>query len=620
MVNTPFLAKRYSRKGLYYAWLIIVVGLIIPFRPQWGNAVINVEMPTSIPLPVVHMSSEAPGYASLPATLPVFTTPYLNNNVISSTAPNISWWQIGFMVWLAGLIIFIAYHSVKYYFFTKTARRWSKNITDERVLFLLQNLKSEMGITRKIPVYLCACVGSPMMIGLFKPRILIPSGEFAQDELRFILKHELVHYRRKDLLYKYLVMAATALHWFNPVVYMMARAINVQCETSCDAEVLRSADINTRQSYGEIMIGVAQYRSKLKTVLATNFYGGKNSMRSRILSIMDTRKKSRGIFIICVMLVLVMVIGTVFAVQAQSYTIMAQPSEYEATCFNSAHNFNSFEDLVEPLRELGLVFMNTSSYPHVRDTLDFLSPHLGRLCPNIPIVFYSEADVDVLLALARIVIEQRRGGFGWDTYVDYALDESGLYDYWRHGIRELARPGRQKQLIQLAENYTLAEITEKYFSQRPCLLLEFQELGFFLDVVLDGDVSNNDIPYQLTQEPFCQFMQNRLADFGGLYLSEKTESMAYWHDYFVESNSLMLEEQGFIPIIRSYTTLEGRRYVYEYFFIDGQFYRYGRNEIPLHEDAIWRMESIYISFRGENGPFLRWSREDGNGSFPRLAD
>jgi beta-lactamase regulating signal transducer with metallopeptidase domain len=99
----------------------------------------------------------------------------------------------------------------------------------------------------------------------------------AHDELRFIIKHELVHYKRKDLLYKYLVLAATAIHWFNPVVHLISKAIDVLCEISCDAEVIRNTSADTRKKYSEAIIGVAMYQIKQKTALSTNFNGGKKA-------------------------------------------------------------------------------------------------------------------------------------------------------------------------------------------------------------------------------------------------------------------------------------------------------------------------------------------------------
>ena len=60
MMATPFLAKRYSEKWRYYIWLVIMIGLIIPFRLQWSNTLVNVEIPTYSPTPIIQMNGEAP--------------------------------------------------------------------------------------------------------------------------------------------------------------------------------------------------------------------------------------------------------------------------------------------------------------------------------------------------------------------------------------------------------------------------------------------------------------------------------------------------------------------------------------------------------------------------------
>ena len=375
MAATPFLAKRYSEKWRYYAWLVIVVGLIIPFRPQWGNALFNVEVPNNVPSPAV-MGDISPSVVvsgeALNQFIPPITLSPVENAVVFNTALNISWWHVGLAVWLAGVILFIAYHSVKHYRFMKIVRRWSENSTDERLMFLLENLKSEMGITRRIPIYICECIGSPMMIGVIKPWILLPTKESAQDELCFILKHELVHYKRKDLLYKYLVLAAMALHWFNPVVYLMARAINNLCEMSCDTEIVKSMDADARQSYSETIIGVVKYQSKLKTALSTNFYGGKRGMKNRISSIMDTSKKRAGVVITCLILAVTMSTGVVFAATSSNDSITdnnsrIMPEGHRATIDDLRNmaeearaNVNEMRNLLEErlyaYREFGLIF------------------------------------------------------------------------------------------------------------------------------------------------------------------------------------------------------------------------------------------------------------------------
>jgi beta-lactamase regulating signal transducer with metallopeptidase domain len=354
---TPFLAKRYSEKGRYYAWLIVVIGLIIPFRPSFASAIFTVD---------VGVSNSANNFVNAAAqtwvdgsvTLPPLVA---NANIepIVSTF-NITLWQsIGFFVWLIGMVAFVAYQAIKHYHFVKTAKRWSEPITNGQTLSLFHELKMEMGIKRQIDLCFSPCVGSPMMIGLIKPQILLPTEELAEGEKRFILKHELVHYKRYDLLYKYLVLIATAIHWFNPAVHLMTRAISVLCETSCDTEVIRNTNKDIRQKYSETIIGVIRYRSKTKlaTALSTNFYGGKKDMKNRISSIMDTSKKRAGAFILFCALILTLGTGVVVATANASdnknkETIVADYQSADITTPDKPTDFTAIESGVAVVIEI----------------------------------------------------------------------------------------------------------------------------------------------------------------------------------------------------------------------------------------------------------------------------
>lgn len=304
---TPILARRFTAKGLYYSWLVVVIGLIIPFWPQLDTAAIadsgvKVQAGAILSNPLL----------TIPA-LPVNTVAQVNDTVVRPAMANIQWWQFIAVIWAVGAIIVFTDHCAKHYRFVKITDRWSEEVSDERIMALMQGIKEDLGITGPIGLRFCQHVGSPMMIGLFKPRILLPAADFSQKELRFILKHELVHYKRKDLWYKYLLLIATAMHWFNPIVYLMARAVNIQCELSCDAEVVRSSDADARYQYCETIVGLLKTQSKLKTALSTNFYGGKNGMKNRISSILDTRKKKIGLSVISAMLIITTAVGVASA-------------------------------------------------------------------------------------------------------------------------------------------------------------------------------------------------------------------------------------------------------------------------------------------------------------------
>ncbi len=326
LVITPLLSKRYAAKWRYYAWLVIVIGLIIPFRPHLDTALI--QMNTLIVPPYIHQMilgnagtiGDNNSQTGIQRIMFNAGTVSDNNSQISTIRQrlmSIPWYQWAVFLWVVGAVIFITYHGIRHLRFLKMVKRWGQGISDQQILDILQSLQADPE-SKHVRLRICPCIISPTMIGFINPVILLPSKNYSVDEMTFILKHEMVHFKRKDLWYKSLVLLAVAIHWFNPVVYLMARAIAVQCEISCDEEIVQGTDMDRRQQYSETIIGVIKNQSKMQTAFSTNFYGGKKDMRNRILSIMDTTKKKTGFFILCLVLIGTMGIGTVFTAGANA--------------------------------------------------------------------------------------------------------------------------------------------------------------------------------------------------------------------------------------------------------------------------------------------------------------
>lgn len=88
---------------------------------------------------------------------------------------------------------------------------------------------------------------TPMLMGLWRPILVLPDTPFADKELAMIMSHELVHFRRGDLFVKLLVFLANAVHWFNPAVYVLNKQLNTLCELSCDEKVVQAMDPENRR-------------------------------------------------------------------------------------------------------------------------------------------------------------------------------------------------------------------------------------------------------------------------------------------------------------------------------------------------------------------------------------
>ena len=303
MTVMPFLSKRYAAKWLYYGWLALVAGWVFPFKTIFK------AIPPSAGAPIVQIIP--PGNINPGGLLAA------NINNKTGAVFTLSLWKLGICVWIVGMIGITVYHIRRHKRFLETVHRWSEDVGNPQLLNILTALKKEMNIKTPIGLKTCPCIGSPMMIGFFRPAILLPAIKFNYGDLTYILKHELVHFKRKDLWYKTLILLATVIHWFNPIVYLMAKAVAVQCEISCDEQLLKGATPQQRQQYGKIIIdtiaNTVRDRLRYRPTLSTSFYGGKKSIEARISSITDTSKKRVGTIVVCIILIAIIGMGSIFA-------------------------------------------------------------------------------------------------------------------------------------------------------------------------------------------------------------------------------------------------------------------------------------------------------------------
>ncbi|GBF73421.1 putative peptidase, M56 family protein [Paenibacillus sp. 598K] len=291
---SPLLTKRYAAKWSYMGWLLIAVGWIIPFRPPLDlfiGAAHRIDISARVMQSLNHdlLAMDASGLEAIRESIPL--------------------WVVLLAIWGLGVACSVAYHALRHRRFMRFVGRWSEPVVDPRVWEILIRVQAELGMQRQIGVKVCEALPSPMLVGLLRPMIVLPTIQVPEHTLTLIMKHELIHLKRHDLWSKAVLVAVTCLYWYNPLVYLMARAAADQCEISCDERLLQDADGQLRMQYGEAIIGAARRRGRAYTPLSTNFYGGKKSMRLRISSIMDVTRKRNGAAILGVTLAGIILTG-----------------------------------------------------------------------------------------------------------------------------------------------------------------------------------------------------------------------------------------------------------------------------------------------------------------------
>lgn len=310
LLGRPLYQSRVSKGWQYYIWLVVVARMLLPFAPEvnlmgalFGQVQEEFFRVAAVPetagdsaadtdfLPQmdgqsgtgvgkgISMEGEAGDHAWKSAGKP-----------LSLILPNL------WLVWLGAAMLFLIRKVTIYQSFVKYNKAGRKEITDIDLLELLSQVGAELGVKRPVELYANSLISSPLLLGLFHPCIVLPETDLPEVELRYIIRHELIHYRRGDMIYKWLVQATICLHWFNPLAYRMEREISRACELACDEAVMRGLDAGARRAYGDTLLHAmgmgGGYRNSLAS-LTLNESG--KLLKERLGAIMSYQKISKRV-------------------------------------------------------------------------------------------------------------------------------------------------------------------------------------------------------------------------------------------------------------------------------------------------------------------------------------
>ena len=291
--------NRFSKRWQYYIWIIVALRFLLPFTPdttivgslfeKFDTAAITNEIPTSpnVPVPVGTGNDKAePIWANQEIT-------------VSATRESFNKYVCLFFIWSAlALVLFVRKVTV-YQGFIQYIKAGNKEVSDIKILNLLSDCEEKLNIKTRVELSCNPLIDSPMLIGFFRPRIILPIGELEDKELFYIFVHEMIHYKQRDMFYKWLIQIVVCVHWFNPFVYLLEKEVNKSCELSCDEKVISVLDDTARREYGDILISFLKsnnlYKSSLASVTLTE---GAEQLKERLGAIMKFRKKSKAIIAI----------------------------------------------------------------------------------------------------------------------------------------------------------------------------------------------------------------------------------------------------------------------------------------------------------------------------------
>jgi len=219
--------------------------------------------------------------------------------------------DVALSIWFVGALMVSLFFIV---FYVRSYKEFQTAIPVKNNVYLNKWLQDNK-LKRTVQIAVSDKITAPLTYKLIKPVIIFPKSTDWHDErsLQFVLAHEYVHIKRLDILWKMLLIVILALHWFNPLVWIMFYIVNRDIELSCDEKVIRQLGVGAKSEYALALIHMAEKSQKM-TPLCNNF--SKNGIEERIVSIMKLKKTS----ILGVALASTFVLGgvTIFAATGQA--------------------------------------------------------------------------------------------------------------------------------------------------------------------------------------------------------------------------------------------------------------------------------------------------------------
>ena len=312
LVLKPLWRERYRAKTRCWLWLAMAAFLLLPIDFSVKNAPVQAAPPKDYTLFVgtdktaiqstdnlFGDMAEKSGQSPAAVRDTIIQRPVTNPEQKMTRYIPVT--TILFYGYLAGAAAFLLYQGLSYAHFRRTVRRWKRDVARADYAAMLSDTAHDLGVSAP-EMIVCEAISTPAVTGLLRPRLLLPHEHYDVQELRYILRHELCHLKRRDMLFKLVLLAANAMHWFNPVVYLMLRQADEDIELACDSAATDGLELPERAAYSRTLLAAVQ--SSVRALPATTCFGGTvERLKRRITNVLGAQKK-RGLGVVALVLAL----------------------------------------------------------------------------------------------------------------------------------------------------------------------------------------------------------------------------------------------------------------------------------------------------------------------------
>lgn len=292
-------------KWQYIMWFVLILRLILPWTPESSFSLFNLFSFMDKQIENSNISGIVQNDMILPNDLTVAEDRTLSSNSLGtasgattgvySAIKDVSWIYNGLLVaWIFGVFSF-----AMYLFFT--SRKFAQKIkngsyvTSDKIMSIFEKCKIDMRLKSNISLMTTNQIEGPTLYGLFSPKLLLPIKgleDFSLNELRYIFLHELVHFKRKDILINWLMTGLLILHWFNPILWFAYKRMREDQELSCDAIAVSNIRSDEVKDYGYTLIKLLEKYSQTPRLPAVASFSANKSQLERRITMISLFKKN----------------------------------------------------------------------------------------------------------------------------------------------------------------------------------------------------------------------------------------------------------------------------------------------------------------------------------------
>lgn len=281
---------------------------------------------------------------------PLFVVP------LPSWLPIYTKWIV--VVWVAGTAAVTVWKWAENWRFRRELLGNAELVTDPEVLSVWENELKEANITkaelRGYRLYDSPDIQTPISIAsrawqTVGGLVFLPRRQYTPEQLSLILRHELVHIERKDINLKIFYTIYSAIFWFNPLMWKMARRSAGELELSCDETVLQAADQKTRREYADLLLSTAGEERGFSSCLSASG----SSMRHRLKHVLHPQERATGVAVVAAAMAAVVLCSGRFAVSYRcGNSMLSAPEKYTVSAIKmGADNVDLSLDRVDEVQE-----------------------------------------------------------------------------------------------------------------------------------------------------------------------------------------------------------------------------------------------------------------------------